>query len=94
MGEREGNVANAFQLPAYSLFDLGIGYKINNHLKANLLITNLFNSEGLANFFGANNFGANANGATAEFIKNNPDASFVVVPVLPRGTLIKLNYTL
>ena len=94
MGQREGNVANAFQLPAYSLFDLGIGYEINTHLKANLLVTNLFNSEGLANFFGANNFGSNANGATAEFIQNNPDASFVVVPVLPRGTLIKLNYTL
>lgn len=92
MGKREGNVANAFQLPAYSIFNLGAGYRFNKHLSANALVTNLFNSEGLANFFGANNFGANANGADATFIQANPDTSFVVVPVLPRGTLLKLNY--
>ncbi|SDL47647.1 TonB-dependent receptor [Kriegella aquimaris] len=92
MGEREGNVANAFQLPAYSIFNLGMGYAINKHLSADVLVTNLFNSEGLANFFGANSFGASANGATHEFIQDNPDASFVVVPVLPRGAILKLGY--
>ena len=92
MGEREGNIANAFQLPAYSIFNAGIGYKINKNLSANILVTNLFNSEGLANFFGANSFGASANGATADFIQANPDASFVVVPVLPRGTMLSLGY--
>ena len=92
MGEREGNVANAFQLPAYSIFNLGMGYAINKHLSADVLLTNLFNSEGLANFFGANSFGASANGATREFIQDNPDASFVVVPVLPRGAILKLGY--
>lgn len=92
MGEREGNVANAFQLPAYSIFNLGIGYSINEHLSADVLVTNLFNSKGLANFFGANSFGASANGANAQFIQDNPDASFVVVPVLPRGVMLKLGY--
>lgn len=92
MGEREGNVANAFQLPAYSIFNTGAAYTINQHWSASLLVRNLFNSEGLANFFGANGFGANANGATPEFIQANPDASFVVVPVLPRGATLKLNY--
>ena len=92
MGEREGNVANAFQLPAYSIFNLGMGYAINKHLSADVLLTNLFNSEGLANFFGANSFGASANGATREFIQDNPDGSFVVVPVLPRGAILKLGY--
>lgn len=92
MGEREGNVANAFQLPAYSIFNAGIGYDINQNLSVNFLVTNLFNSEGLANFFGANSFGASANGATADFIQANPDASFVVVPVLPRGMMLRLGY--
>lgn len=92
MGEREGNVANAFQLPAYSLFSAGLGYDITTHLSADVLVTNLFNSEGLANFFGANSFGASANGATRQYIQDNPDASFVVVPVLPRGILVKLGY--
>ncbi|WP_411028800.1 TonB-dependent receptor [Spongiimicrobium sp. 3-5] len=92
MGAREGNVGNAFQLPAYSIFNFGLGYALSQRLSVNLLVTNLFNSEGLANFFGANSFGANANGITAQFIQENPDASFVVVPVLPRGTMLKLNY--
>lgn len=93
MGKRFGNVANGFKLPAYSIFNLGTGYKINKHLSANILVTNLFNSEGLANFFGANSFGANANGVTPEFVAANPDASFVVFPVLRRRALLKLNYS-
>ncbi len=92
MGEREGNVANAFQLAAYSIFNAGLGYDLNRNLSLDLLVTNLFNSEGLANFFGANSFGASANGATADFIQANPDASFVVVPVLPRGSMLRLSY--
>lgn len=91
-GEREGNIANAFQLPSYSIFNGGLGYAFTKNIALNLVVTNLFNSEGLANFFGANSFGANANGVTADFVQNNPDASFIVVPVLPRGTLLKLNY--
>lgn len=92
MGEREGNIANAFQLSAYSIFNLGAGYELNKNWSVNALVTNLFNSEGLANFFGANSFGANANQVTSEFVQDNPDASFVVVPVLPRGALLKLSY--
>ncbi len=93
MGKRYGNVANGFELAAYSIFNLGTGYKMTENLSANIVITNLFNSEGLANFFGANSFGANANGATPEFIANNPDASFVVFPVLQRRGLLTLNYS-
>lgn len=93
MGKRQGNVANGFDLAAYSIFNLGTGYKINKNLSANILVSNLFNSEGLANFFGANSFGANANGATPEFVAANQDASFVVFPVLRRRALLSLNYS-
>jgi len=93
IGKRDGNVSNGFKLPAYSIFNVGAGYQISKHLSANILVTNLFNSEGLANFFGANSFGANANGTTPEFIAANPDASFVVFPVLRRRVLLKLNYS-
>ncbi|MEP1490345.1 MAG: TonB-dependent receptor [Algibacter sp.] len=92
MGRRFGNISNGFELSAYSVFNLGMGYNINKNLSASILITNLFNSEGLANFFGANSFGANANGATPEFVAANPDASFVVFPVLRRRALLQLNY--
>ena len=92
MGAREGNIANAFQLPSYSIFNAGCGFKFSQNLSANLVVTNLFNSEGLANFFGPNSFGASANDATADYLQSNPNASFVVVPVLPRGTLLGMNY--
>ncbi len=92
MGEREGNVANVFQLSAYSIFNAGVGYTFNEHFFADFMVTNLFDSQGLTNFFGANSFGANANGVTAQYIRDNPDASFVVVPVLPRGAILKLGY--
>lgn len=93
MGKREGNVANAFQLAAYSVFNAGMGYQLNNNLSANVLVNNIFNSDGLANFYGANTFGANANGVTKEYIENNPDTSFVVVPILPRAAMLQLNYS-
>ncbi len=92
MGEREANVANGFQLPSYSVFNLGIGYKINQNLSVNLLVTNIFNSNGLTNFLGVNSIGANINDVTPQFVTQNPDTSFVVVPVLPRGTILKFNY--
>ena len=90
--EREGNIANALQLPSYSMFSLGFNYKLSSQLSASFLVSNLFNSAGLTNFFGANSFGANADGVTKEFIASNPDASFVVVPVLPRRSMLTLSY--
>jgi len=92
IGKRQGNVSNGFQLDAYSVFNAGIGYELSKNLSANLLVNNLFNSEGLANFYGANSFGASGSGATPEFVANNPDASFIVIPILPRSSLIRLNY--
>ncbi len=92
MGEREANIANGFQLPAYSVFNLGLGYRISQKIAANLLITNIFNSAGLTNFLGVNRIGANINDVTTEFVAQNPDVSFVVVPILPRSTILKLNY--
>ncbi|MFS4467834.1 TonB-dependent receptor [Maribacter sp. 2210JD10-5] len=92
MGEREGNVANAFQLAPYSVFNAGMGYQIDKNWSLDVLVTNLFNSDGLANFFGANSFGASANGVTGDFVQENPDASFVVVPTLPRGSMLRMSY--
>lgn len=92
MGKRDANVANGFKLPSYSTFSLGTKYLINKHLSANFIVTNLFNSKGLANFYGANSFGANANGATRTYIEANPDDSFIVFPVLQRKALLKLIY--
>ncbi|WP_308991072.1 TonB-dependent receptor [Mariniflexile litorale] len=92
IGKREANISNAFQLPNYSLFHLGLKYTMNHHISADLLVSNLFNSSGLNNFFGSNTFGGNADDITPDFVKSNPNASFIVVPILPRRATLKLSY--
>ena len=92
MGEREGNVANAFQLPSFSTINAGISYPINNQVNVSLIANNLFNSTGLMNFFGPNEFGSNSNAATEDFINQNPNASFVVFPISPRSIFLKVGY--
>lgn len=92
MGEREGNVANAFQLPAFSTVNAGIGYQLKENMNISLIANNLFNSAGLMNFFGPNEFGSNSNAATKEFINQNPNASFVVTPISPRSIFLKVGY--
>jgi len=92
MGEREGNVANAFQLPAFSTINAGVGYQLNKQVNISLIANNLFNSTGLMNFFGPNEFGSNSNAATTDFINQNPNASFVVFPISPRSIFLKVGY--
>ena len=93
IGKREGNIANAFQLPAFNIADLGVVYNVNKHLSLGLTSNNIFNSTGLMNFFGPNEFGSNANEATENYIAENPDASFVVFPVMPRTIYLKTTYS-
>lgn len=92
MGERQGNIANGFTLPSYYTFNFGTGYAFNSSLNLSANITNLFNSDGLAGFYGPNSFGASSNDVTPEYVVNNPDQNFIVVPILPRGMFLKLNY--
>lgn len=92
MGEREGNVGNTFQLPSFSTINAGIDYKLNSQINISLIANNLFNSTGLMNFFGPNQFGSNSNAATADFINQNPNASFVVFPISPRSIFLKVGY--
>ncbi len=92
MGEREGNYANAFQLPAFSTVHAGVNYQINRSINISLIGNNLLNSAGLMNFFGPNEFGSNANAATPAYIAQNPNASFVVFPISPRSIYLKVGY--
>ena len=47
MGKRWANVANAFQLPAFSQFDLNLGYIISKTVQLSASINNLFNTYGV-----------------------------------------------
>jgi len=92
LGKRQANVANAFQLPGFSIFRAGVSGQLSKHLSMSLICNNLFNSTGLMYSFGLNEFGSSSNAATPEFVAENPDASFIVVPVLPRTVVLKVGY--
>lgn len=92
LGERQANVANAHQLPGFSMFRAGVSGQLSKHISASLICNNLFNSTGLMYSFGLNQFGSSSNAATPEFIADNPDASFIVMPVLPRTVVLKVGY--
>ena len=50
MGSRWANAPNAFKLPAYSQFDLGVGYDVNKKLALSLNVNNVTNSFGVMNW--------------------------------------------
>ncbi len=93
IGSRYGNIENAFTLPAYSTIDADLGYAINDKYALGLRAKNLLNTAGLANFFGPNSFGSNSDAASTSFIQNNPEASFVVFPIMPRAIYLSVDYT-
>ncbi|GAB1308099.1 hypothetical protein KH5_07820 [Urechidicola sp. KH5] len=92
MGAREGNVANSFQLPSYSVFNAGASYQLSNHFNVGLQVKNIFNSEGLMNFYGPNFFGGSKDAATKEYIEANPDGDFIVTPIQARMIHATLRY--
>jgi len=69
-----------------------LSYQLNNHVNVSLIVNNIFNSAGLINFFGPNEFGSNSNVATPMFIEENPEATFVVLPINPRSIYLKIGY--
>lgn len=92
VGSREANVANAFQLPGFSTFRAGISANLMRNLSVQLVGTNLSNSTGLMYSFGPNEFGSSSNAATPEYVANNPDQTFIVMPILTRRILLKVKY--
>jgi len=94
MGERFGNSENSFVLHPYNSFNSRLQTNISKRIILSIEGRNILNSSGLMNFFGPNEFGSSANAATTEFIENNPDASFVVFPILPRSIFVSATFTL
>lgn len=93
LGARQANVANGHQLPGFSTFRAGLTGRLSKHLSASLICNNIFNSTGIMYSFGLDEFGSSSNAATPAFVENNPDAAFIVVPILPRTVVLKVKYS-
>jgi outer membrane receptor protein involved in Fe transport len=50
MGEREGSNTNVYKLPAFSQFDLGLGYNLNENLSMLINVNNVFNKYGVMSY--------------------------------------------
>ncbi len=93
IGKRFGNLENSFTLPSFLTVDFDMSYAISKSFAIGLRVKNALNSAGLTNFFGPNQFGSNSDAATAQFIAANPNASFVVFPIMPRAIYFSVDYT-
>ncbi len=94
MGKRWANVGNAFQLPAFSSFDLNASYKITNKIQANLSVNNILNTYGIMGWAAPGGFPAalDTQGFTKGMLEANPQAVYATLPIMPRAYFLTLSY--
>lgn len=94
MGKRWANVGNAFQLPAFSSFDLNASYKITNKIQANLSVNNILNTYGIMGWAAPGGFPAalDTQGFTKGMLEANPNAVYATLPIMPRAYFLTLSY--
>ncbi|MES2796163.1 MAG: TonB-dependent receptor [Bacteroidota bacterium] len=94
MGKRWANVGNAFQLPAFSAFDLNTSYKISSKIQANFSINNLLNTYGIMGWAAPGGFPAalDTQGFTKGMLENNKQAIYATLPIMPRAYFLTLSY--
>lgn len=94
MGKRWANVGNAFQLPAFSSFDLNASYKITNKIQANLSVNNILNTYGIMGWAAPGGFPASLDtqGFTKGMLEANPQAVYATLPIMPRAYFLTLSY--
>lgn len=94
MGARQANFANAFQLPAFSQFNLSMGYDITPKFRVSANINNLANQYGVMGWVGPGTFPDNLNldGLTKEAIAKAPDAFHQAIAIPARAYFLSLAY--
>ena len=92
--ERFANSQQAFTLPSFHLFKLGLSYKLSQAFSASVNINNLFNDIGILRFNGYNAVAGFPENVTPEFLEDNPDMWFKVQRSLPRAYYFTVNYKL
>lgn len=91
MGDRPANVANAFTLPSFSQFDLGVGYNLNKHLSLSGNINNLLQSDGIMSWAAPGGFPLA--GDRQGFVQvTDPNATYFAILVQPRSYYLTATY--
>ena len=92
--EKFANIQQAFTLPSFNLWKMGVSYEINNNMSASLNVNNLFNEIGILRFNGTNDIAGFPENVTTDFINQNPDKWFKVQRSPGRSYYFTVNYTL
>jgi outer membrane receptor protein involved in Fe transport len=94
MGARWANVANAFKLPAYSTFDLNLGYTVGKNLQLSASLNNVFNTYGILTWAAPGGFPAalDTQGFTSVMREANPNQVYSTLSVLPRALYFTAAY--
>lgn len=87
MGKRAANRENAFYLPAYNTFDVGISYEFGNNFKLQASVNNVFNQYGVMSWARSGGFlnSLDRQGLTKATVTADPNALLFVVPIQPRS---------
>ena len=92
--ERFANSQQAFTLPGFHIFKVGVTAKVNNHVTLALNINNVFDDVGLLNFSGFDAVAGFPENVTPEFVEEFPDTRFKVQRSLPRAFYFTIHYKL
>ncbi|MCU7549727.1 TonB-dependent receptor [Chitinophagaceae bacterium LB-8] len=94
LGARQANVANAFELPAFSQFNFAAGYDVTKRLQLSLNINNLTNKYGVMSWSRPGTFPGNLDrqGFTEEMLKANPNAPYSTVAIPARAYFLTATF--
>ena len=90
LSRRVANSNEAFNLPAYSQFDLNLGYALSNKVNLKFTINNLWNTFGVIDWTAPIENGIffdtfNTDKVSKETIKSNPNAIYYTMGIQPRS---------
>lgn len=95
LGDRPANRNNAFELPAFSIFDAGASFMLTENLRIGADIKNVLNEEeGVLSWSPSGGFlnSLDRQGLTPEFVQNNPNQNFSIVTAQPRSFFVTASY--
>lgn len=85
---------NTFQLPAFSAFDLNMGYTVSKRIQLDVSINNLLNTYGFMSWAASGGFPASLDtqGFTKAVLEANPQANYASLSIMPRAYFLTATY--
>jgi iron complex outermembrane recepter protein len=94
LGAREANFANAFKLPAFSQFNLAMGYDVSKKVSISANINNLFNTYGVMGWIAPGTFPNNTNleGLSKADVAANPNVFYETIGIPARAYFVTATF--